>query len=98
MRGSENLALGLLLSRKEKTSERVDKINNLHILFCLNHSYSSTNLKYEPNSKVPVLSVTITKKTGLAHLNILILLITNHDLDKEVLCPRWNWLLANVLD
>lgn len=33
-----------------------------------------------------------------AHLDILILLITYHDLDKEVLGPRWDRFLANVLD
>lgn len=46
------LTFGLLLYVKR----RVYESNNLHILFCLNHSSSSTNLKYEPNNKVPVQS------------------------------------------
>jgi len=75
----------------------VGRSNNLHILFCLNYSSLFTNLKYVPNNKVPISLAQLLQKE-LAYLDIFILLITNHYLDKEVSGPRWDGLLANVLD
>ena len=79
-----------------------EKGNNLHTLYLPTSFFlfrSTKSIKYVPNSKGPIIVsfVAVSNYTG-AHLDILILFITDHDLDKEIFGPRWNRFLANVLD